>query len=332
MMNPDMSHAEKRDLAQSQADIVRTARSPGMHGAGRAGRNVSRRALACCALLLAWLPSCANTDPFFVYKAHDGRVLVSHEELDAELAVSRYGLETLNWEEFAAEPRYLYLWSADAVDRALSAQSAPMEAGFCEFTIETGRVGAGAKARRGSGAVAAPVAAPLVGPVAGATTAVQPAVAAKPGNAFLGIGLSVEPGAVPGVLIESAVEGGPAHIAGLRGGDLIVSWEGAALATGAELLLRVKEHAPGDHVRLGVKRGDSSMVFSVMLGARPTGDEPATGVPEFDDILTNGNLAQLRVMADTMESFLETMPLEQREEASKLLSRIRQRIAQLEGG
>jgi S1-C subfamily serine protease len=94
---------------------------------------------------------------------------------------------------------------------------------------------------------------------------------------FLGIsGASITPelaqqyglAADSGVLVQEAVEGGPAAEAGISGGDVIVAIDGQQLSGMEELAQIVGADQPGESVQLTVVRGEQSGTVTVTLGQR----------------------------------------------------------------
>jgi S1-C subfamily serine protease len=96
-------------------------------------------------------------------------------------------------------------------------------------------------------------------------------------RAWLGVRLEVAPAdALPAepqtVTVASVVPGGPAAAAGVRAGDRLVRWNGAAVANYYALVLRINAAEPGEQVRLVVGRDGRDVPLDVRLG-----DEPARG-------------------------------------------------------
>jgi S1-C subfamily serine protease len=94
---------------------------------------------------------------------------------------------------------------------------------------------------------------------------------------FLGIsGASITPelaqqyglAAESGVLVEEAVQGGPAAEAGIEAGDVIVAIDGQQLAGMEELAQVVGADEPGAEVELTVVRGGETGTVSATLGSR----------------------------------------------------------------
>jgi S1-C subfamily serine protease len=111
---------------------------------------------------------------------------------------------------------------------------------------------------------------------------------------YLGIGLismtyqlaqAIGTNVTYGLLIETVVPGGPASVAGLRGGtqnvtiqqqeyiiggDVIVSINGQRVADYDSFSSYLEEHAvAGQTIQLGIIRNGQHMVLSVLLGSRP---------------------------------------------------------------
>jgi putative serine protease PepD len=63
------------------------------------------------------------------------------------------------------------------------------------------------------------------------------------------------------------VSGGPAEKAGLRPGDVITALDGTKVEDGAELIVAIRSHRPGDTVTLTVKRGGQGRQIRVTLAA-----------------------------------------------------------------
>jgi serine protease DegQ len=78
--------------------------------------------------------------------------------------------------------------------------------------------------------------------------------------------LTVESGAG----VESVERGSAADEAGLRGGDVIVAFEGKGIATVEDLFARLRAFRPGDRVALGVVRDGKRLQLDVTLAERPS--------------------------------------------------------------
>lgn len=97
------------------------------------------------------------------------------------------------------------------------------------------------------------------------------------GGSYLGVYLSdVAAGDVErldldrerGALIERVSEDGPAQKAGIRGEDVIVTWNGSPVESAAQLQRLVRETPAGRTVQLGVVRDGRNRNVEVTLGAR----------------------------------------------------------------
>lgn len=75
--------------------------------------------------------------------------------------------------------------------------------------------------------------------------------------------------AVQGVLVRGVVEGSPAERAGLRSRDVVLTIDGAAVASPAEVVSRIQKLEPGAWASLHVRRGRRERDLDVRLEARP---------------------------------------------------------------
>jgi putative serine protease PepD len=87
-------------------------------------------------------------------------------------------------------------------------------------------------------------------------------------HAYLGI--STGDGSSAGAAISAVTSGGPAADAGLRGGDVITSFDGRSVSDSNGLVAAIAAHQPGDKVKLTVKRGSGTQELTVTLGKQPT--------------------------------------------------------------
>jgi len=74
-----------------------------------------------------------------------------------------------------------------------------------------------------------------------------------------------------GAFIATVEAGSPADKAGLQADDVIVSLNGATIATAEDLTAALHPLNPGDHVTVGIYRGSTQKTIDVTLGARPSG-------------------------------------------------------------
>ena len=77
-----------------------------------------------------------------------------------------------------------------------------------------------------------------------------------------------------GVLIADVMKGGPAEVAGVRAGDVVVQFAGDAIREVPELQRRVAAVTPGQSVTLVVVRDEARLPITVAVAEMPT-DEPA---------------------------------------------------------
>jgi serine protease Do len=80
------------------------------------------------------------------------------------------------------------------------------------------------------------------------------------------LGLSSKAGA----LVADLTQGGPAEKAGLQTGDLIVSVEGHAITSAADVTRQVALARPGDAIHLQVRRGGQVRELTIRSGMRPS--------------------------------------------------------------
>jgi S1-C subfamily serine protease len=71
----------------------------------------------------------------------------------------------------------------------------------------------------------------------------------------------------PGVRLEGVQDKGPAMMAGLQGGDILMSFNGQFLRNGGEMTELTSRLEVGDVVKLGVSRGDQKLDVELKLGA-----------------------------------------------------------------
>lgn len=90
-----------------------------------------------------------------------------------------------------------------------------------------------------------------------------------------GMGLDTEEGAV----VSQVFPGGPADDAGLRVGDVVVSFQGSPVEDAGRLTRLVGAEKPGARAQVVVLRGGDRKELSVTLGTRGSEESVARGVP-----------------------------------------------------
>ena len=73
-----------------------------------------------------------------------------------------------------------------------------------------------------------------------------------------------------GVLIAQVEKGGPAALAGIQKGDIIVNVEGKTIEDGGDLQRILRNHKVGDKISIGILRNGSSRTLTVTLRERPS--------------------------------------------------------------
>lgn len=73
---------------------------------------------------------------------------------------------------------------------------------------------------------------------------------------------------IKGVLLERLNPSGPAALAGLAEGDIIIEFDGAPIRTESELVLRVRRAVPYSTVKVIVIRGSEQLEIPVKIGKR----------------------------------------------------------------
>jgi S1-C subfamily serine protease len=102
------------------------------------------------------------------------------------------------------------------------------------------------------------------------------------------LGISMEPGTAPaetGLKVIVAPQG-PAAQGGMKSGDVISKVDDKPVKDFRDLARTIREHKPGDKVKLEVVRDGKAETLNVTLGERPSGSQPsATPRPERDAFL-----------------------------------------------
>jgi hypothetical protein len=82
------------------------------------------------------------------------------------------------------------------------------------------------------------------------------------------VGFNLDQTATGGVHIQSTIPGTPAAEIGLQAGDVIVQFQNTAITGFEDFRKAILEQEPGDTVTLGVKRGERTIYFKLVLGRR----------------------------------------------------------------
>jgi putative serine protease PepD len=98
--------------------------------------------------------------------------------------------------------------------------------------------------------------------------AVHPVIGATLDPAYAGEGAKIVSKAVGGT--AAIVAGGPADKAGIRPGDVVTAIDGDRVTTADELIVRIRNHAPGETIKLRIRRGSKEATYEVVLGRSPS--------------------------------------------------------------
>jgi S1-C subfamily serine protease len=101
--------------------------------------------------------------------------------------------------------------------------------------------------------------------------------AGTPSRGFIGVGIQsvalpafqAPAGREQGLLVTNVVPESPAHAAGLLVGDLLLDFNGHALAEAADLLDRLATTPVGQTAAVRLLRGNTELRFEITVGARP---------------------------------------------------------------
>jgi thiol-disulfide isomerase/thioredoxin len=87
------------------------------------------------------------------------------------------------------------------------------------------------------------------------------------------MGVSMDAGSDTGVRVEHVIRGSPAQHAGVLAGDRIVAVDGVNVTSAQHVTRSVASHKVGESVTLSVERAGNALSISVLLAARPSGDD-----------------------------------------------------------
>jgi putative serine protease PepD len=88
---------------------------------------------------------------------------------------------------------------------------------------------------------------------------------------YLGVQLGTRTDGGSGALVEQVVASSPAGTAGLRVGDVVVAVDGAPISGQAALVATIRDHRPGESLRIDIRRGGTALTLTAVLVERPTG-------------------------------------------------------------
>ena len=90
----------------------------------------------------------------------------------------------------------------------------------------------------------------------------------KVAHAFLGVSIS-DSTSTAGARVESLSSGSPAASAGIQAADVITALDGKSIDSAGALRSAIDSHAPGDKVKVTVRRAGTTKTITVTLGTRP---------------------------------------------------------------
>lgn len=88
-----------------------------------------------------------------------------------------------------------------------------------------------------------------------------------PSDSAAYLGVEINTNFTGGAYISAVTEGGPAEKAGLKSGDIIVSFDGNKVSGYEDLVSAIKSHKAGDTVTVGIYRNGKESSLSVTLGS-----------------------------------------------------------------
>jgi putative serine protease PepD len=85
---------------------------------------------------------------------------------------------------------------------------------------------------------------------------------------FAALGVTTDtPASADGAVVTSVRSGSAADTAGVQEGDRVTAIDGTPIRDELDLIAKIRAHAPGDHVKLTVRRGGNDVTLDVTLGS-----------------------------------------------------------------
>jgi len=126
-------------------------------------------------------------------------------------------------------------------------------------------------------------------------------------QAFLGVGLRVDPVDTLGVRVMKVAPGSPAETAGIRVGDRILAMEGVEMRTSEEISAMVRGMRPGEEISLTILRDAEIHPLVATLGTA-SGEASAGGAPrEAEMRALRENIDRLRDESRRLEERLKAL-------------------------
>ncbi|MDX6349295.1 MAG: putative serine protease PepD [Streptomyces sp.] len=89
----------------------------------------------------------------------------------------------------------------------------------------------------------------------------------KATHPVIGVSVNMQYGGDGAQVSEEVTKGGPGDRAGIRKGDVITAIDGKRVHSGAELIVRIRSHRPGDHLTLTLTRDGEQQTVGLTLGS-----------------------------------------------------------------
>lgn len=126
-------------------------------------------------------------------------------------------------------------------------------------------------------------------------------------QAFLGVGLRVDPNDSLGVRVVRVAPGSPAERAGIQVGDRILAIEGAEMRTSEEITEAVRGMRPGDDLSLTVVREAEILPLRATLAVAPADASGGRAAREAEIRALRENLERLREESRRLEDSLKSL-------------------------